>query len=178
MDVETIWNQVETHRLQHLVITGGEPLLFPGTAELARLAHHAGRKITFETAGTVDTDAPCDLMSISPKLAHSTPDDPIWQERHERDRLNVPVLTSLISRYPVQLKFVVNLDDGNDLWEIERLLAELPPVAPDRVLLMAEGTDRETILRRTRDLVEPAMRRNWRLTTRMHIDLFGNTKGT
>ena len=43
---------------------------------------------------------------------------------------------------------------------------------------MPEGTDSETLHRRATMLVKPVMDRNWRLTQRLHIDLFGNTKGT
>ena len=55
-------------------LRGGEPLLFKGVAALTRLLAAAGHHITIETAGTVwQDDVCCDLMSISPKLSHSTP---------------------------------------------------------------------------------------------------------
>ena len=177
-EVSDIWREVESHGLNHVVITGGEPLLFAGTAELARMAKANGRMITFETAGTLDTDAPCDLMSISPKLAHSTPAEGDWRERHERDRLNVPVLRRLTQRYDYQLKFVVNPDIPGDIEEIKRLLDQIGGIESGRVLLMAEGVDSETVRRRSQALVKTVMDHNWRLTTRLHIDLFGNTKGT
>jgi hypothetical protein len=43
---------------------------------------------------------------------------------------------------------------------------------------MPEGTESETLHRRAKLLVAPVMARNWRLTQRLHIDLFGNTRGT
>jgi 7-carboxy-7-deazaguanine synthase len=159
-----------------LVLTGGEPMLFAGVADLAALARAAGRMVTIETAGTCLLDVPCDLMSISPKLANSTPADARWGIRHEAARLNIPVLSALLKRYDAQLKFVVGAE--TDVSEIEALLSQLPPVAPNRILLMAEGVDRDELRRKTRALVPIAMARNWRLTTRLHIDLFGDTKGT
>lgn len=178
LSIAEILEVVLPHNIDHVVITGGEPMLFDATEELTRRFKEAGKTITIETAGTIYRDLPCDLMSISPKLANSTPDDPVWHDRHEATRLNVDVLQRLIRGYGYQLKFVVNPDKGDDLGEIEGLLAKLEGVRPERVLLMPEGTDAETLHRRGRMLVEPTMARNWRLTPRMHIDLFGNTKGT
>ena len=76
------------------------------------------------------------------------------------------------------ITLIVSPDSGDDLSEIEALLARLDNIQPSRVLLMPEGTDSETLHRRARMLVRPVMDRNWRLTQRLHIDLFGNTKGT
>jgi len=178
LPVGAVADEVISHGLDHVVLTGGEPMLFDSIEPLIDRLKTAGKTLTIETAGTIYRDLPCDLMSISPKLAHSTPDDPVWRERHERDRLNFDVLRKLIASYNYQLKFVVNPESGDDLAEIEALIAEIGPVVPQQVLLMPEGTDSETLHRRSRLLVEPAMRRNWRLATRLHIDLFGNTKGT
>lgn len=163
--------------IDHVVITGGEPMLFEATADLARALKANGHTITIETAGTVDRDLPCDLMSISPKLRHSTPPpESGWAERHESDRLNLDVLRRLTSRYPYQLKFVVTSEE--DLSEVESLVQEIGDIEPGRILLMPEGTDSATVHQRARALVPLVIARNWRLTPRLQIDLFGNTKGT
>ena len=177
-DVDDIANEIARNGLDHVVITGGEPMLFDAVEDLAARCRAQGRTITIETAGTIYRDLACDLMSISPKLANSTPDDPVWHDRHEAARLNLDVLQRLIDGYPYQLKFVVNPDAGDDLAEIETLLAQLRGIESQRVLIMPEGTDSATLHRRGRALVAPVMARNWRLTSRLHIDLFGNTKGT
>ncbi len=171
--------QVDRQRLDHVVLTGGEPMLFDAIEPLARLLDESGHTLTIETAGTVFREVPCNLMSISPKLANSTPPETSgWRERHEATRSDLEPLRRLITHYDCQLKFVVNPDEGNDLAEIEALLASLPAIANDRVLLMPEGTDAETLHRRMRSLVEPSVARGWRLSPRLHIDLFGNTRGT
>lgn len=176
--------------IRHVVITGGEPMLFDGTTELCQRLHAAGRTLTIETAGTLDRELPCDLMSISPKLANSTPKgaEGGWEARHEARRWQPDVVARLMARHDYQLKFVVDPDaaepgaEPTDLAEIERFLQDVEaagsPVDPGRVLLMAEGRDRETQLRRMRALVPHVMARGWRMTPRMHIDLFGDTKGT
>lgn len=178
LPVSEIVEQVLATRIDHVVITGGEPMLFEATETLATELRRLGKTITIETAGTIFRILPCDLMSISPKLVNSIPVGTDWEARHDTIRLNVPVLQGLIDTYAHQLKFVVNPEAGDDLSEIEELLGCLSGVKPERVLLMPEGTDSETLHRRARLLVQPAIVRNWRLTPRMHVDLFGNTKGT
>ncbi len=59
---------------KHVVITGGEPMIAPGLVELSERFRALGLHITVETAGTVFAPVACDLMSISPKLANSTPE--------------------------------------------------------------------------------------------------------
>lgn len=179
LDQDAIFRQVEAFGIDHVVLTGGEPMLFDAIEPLARALKEAGHMITIETAGTVFRALPCDLMSISPKLSNSTP--PVesgWAERHETTRRNVEALRELTQTYDFQLKFVVNPEDGNDLPEILALLEQLPAVQPAQVLLMAEGTDSLTLHRRQRLLVDLSLRHGWRITPRLHVDLFGNTRGT
>jgi 7-carboxy-7-deazaguanine synthase len=168
--------EIASNPVQHVVVTGGEPMLFDGVEPLLSGLRSAGKTITVETAGTVFRNVACDLMSISPKLSNSTPDDETWRDRHEATRLQIPVLTELLGNYSCQLKFVVSTE--TDLAEIDELMATLPAIPPGRVLLMAEGTDAPTLHQRERELIPTCLQRGWRLTPRFHIDLFGNTKGT
>jgi 7-carboxy-7-deazaguanine synthase len=180
MSVEEILERVSPS-INHVVLTGGEPMLFDPIEELAQQLKTRGHLITIETAGTVFRRLPCDLMSISPKLSNSTPGAEAgagWTQRHEATRLDCATLQDLIDNYNYQLKFVVNPDTGEDAAEIDRLLSTLRNADPARVLLMAEGTDSEALHRRQRLLVNLCMQRGWRLTPRLHIDLFGNSKGT
>ncbi len=165
--------------VQHVVLTGGEPMLFDGIEELAGVLKAGGHMITVETAGTVYRDLPCDLMSISPKLANSTPVGSEWEQRHEATRQNLDALNQLLSNYSCQLKFVVNPDQGlGDFVEIEELLTKLPDAKKHPILVMAEGIDVRTLHRRQNLLVQPCIERGWRLTPRLHVELFGNTRGT
>ena len=77
--------------------------------------------------------------------------------------------------YEYQLKFVVA--DPKDLEEIESLLEQL---AADRskVILMAEGIDAEVLRERGRWLAEICKREGFRYSPRLHVDLYGNTRGT
>ena len=172
--IESIVEQVNRHRAAHVVITGGEPMIAPGIEELTRrLTQH----ITIETAGTVDIDVRCDLMSISPKLANSTPHDRDggrWAAQHERLRYQPEVLMRLIGRYPYQLKFVIS--DPRDLAEVRSVVEKLE-ASPDRVLLMPEGVDPAVLAERGRLLVEICKQEGFRFTPRLHVELWGNKRG-
>lgn len=176
-EVTDIVEEVGRAGVRHVVVTGGEPMLFEPTVELASHLKVAGHVITVETAGTVFRELPCDLMSISPKLANSTPPESSgWAVRHEETRKDLEPLRRLIHGYDVQLKFV--LTSESDAEEVDELLARLPHVPVDRVLVMAEGVTSEIQNARMRELAPLCLRKGWRLTPRLHIDLFGNKKGT
>ncbi len=181
IETDAIASQVQKAGICDVVVTGGEPMLFEPIAELCDKLKANGHRITIETAGTICRDLACDLMSISPKLSNSTPDESAgigWAERHEATRLNFAVLTDLMNEYEFQLKFVVNPEIGNDLYEIDSLLSKLPRVEKDRILLMAEGIDHETQVRRQRLLAPICLDRGWRLSPRLHVELWGNERGT
>jgi len=186
--IAALVEQVCATPAKHAVLTGGEPMIFPLIADLAASLRARGVHITIETAGTVFRDVACDLISISPKLANSTPQgderDPlkVWEARHEARRLNFVALQALIDHYPQrQLKFVVRAgDDGAlfaDLAEIDSVLARLHHWSPTDVLLMLEGTALPTADSKQR-VVEACLLRGWRYCPRLHIELFGNTRGT
>ena len=163
----------------HVVLTGGEPMLFDPIVPLALLLKAMDFAITVETAGTVYQELPCDLMSISPKLSNSLPPhESGWRERHEATRTNTAVLSRLVQDYPNQLKFVIGDDPSQDLREMDELLSQLPSIDPSRVLLMPEGTDVETLRRRTQTLEPLAQQRGWGTSPRLHIEMFGNVRGT
>lgn len=175
MTVPEVVASVERFTARDVVVTGGEPMLFPACADLTRELKKREYRVTIETAGTVDLEVAADLMSISPKLAHSTPDGE-WTARHEALRWQPSVVRSLMARFPYQLKFVVA--SLADVSEIEVCLAELGDVDLRRVMLMPEGRDSSVLWARARELVPVCVARGWRLAPRMQIDLFGDTRGT
>jgi 7-carboxy-7-deazaguanine synthase len=159
---------------RHVVLTGGEPMIAPQVVELTGCFRERGLHITIETAGTVSKPVACDLMSISPKLANSTPEGP-WQLKHDQLRIQPGVLRHLMDVYDYQLKFVVAA--AGDLDEIHTLLASL---AADRskVILMPEGTDPRTLHERGPWLAEICKQEGYRFSPRLHVDLYGNRRGT
>lgn len=177
-EVEDILEGVKRSAIRDVVVTGGEPMRFDGVVPLCEGLRQGGKTITIETAGTIHRDLPCDLMSLSPKLRHSTPVGTDWEDRHEELRLNIPVLIELTRGYNHQLKFVVNPEhEETGIEEIETLLSELKADRA-KVILMPEGTDSETLHRRARLLAPICMQLGFTLGQRLHVDLYGNTKGT
>jgi 7-carboxy-7-deazaguanine synthase len=180
MSVAEILRKVSDWDCRHIVLTGGEPMIAPDLPALAAALRKAGKHITIETAATaVPAGIACDLASLSPKLSNSTPPperDPAWAKKHEETRLRPEVIAEWIKNYEFQLKFVVSTE--KDLSEIKNLLLHLAPVPPDRVLLMPEGTDPKTLASRSPWLVEICKQEGFRFCPRLHIELFGHTRGT
>jgi 7-carboxy-7-deazaguanine synthase len=188
MSVGEILERVVEYKARHVVLTGGEPMMFRQLPELIRGLKERGMHVTVETAGTLwlegIVEGGIDLASVSPKLANSTP----WEREggrfaqvHERHRLNVEVLRTMARGgggvvREVQWKFVVS--SREDLVEIERVLDSIGSVEKDDVLLMPEGTDVGTLSERSRWVSEICKERGYRFCPRLHVYLYGNTKGT
>lgn len=178
----------EYERADHVVLTGGEPLLHEESVTLLEELDDRGYHTTVETNGTIHRAAPIDLASVSPKLASSTPTaerDPQgegeWAERHEERRVDRDALATLVDDYDHQLKFVVT--GREDLPEIRSLLADVRDAAAttvrdEDVLLMPEGTTREELDRTRTEVAELAMEYGYRYTPRLHVDLWNDAPGT
>ena len=178
--VEEIVRQVGAFGTKHVVLTGGEPMIMPDVVPLAEALKANGHHVTIETAATVFKPLPLDLASLSPKLSNSTPRDREggrFAAAHERQRINVPVIQQFIDAAPdFQLKFVVS--DEQDLSEIQSLLDQLNHWQPSDVLLMPEGVDATTLDSRAEWIGEICKRTGFRYCPRLHVYLYGHTRGT
>lgn len=169
--------EVRRHWAKHVVVTGGEPMIHPGIVDLTKKLQELELHVTVETAGTVYEPVACDLMSISPKLAHSTPtrrEGGRWAAQHERLRYQPEILKRLMSMYPYQLKFV--LRNPSDMAEVNAIIKETD-ADKARVLLMAEGVDASTLYERGQWIVEACKQFGYCYSPRLHIDLWGNQRG-
>lgn len=189
MTIDEIIEEVKSYeQAEHVVLTGGEPLIHEESAELLARLDTAGYHTTVETNGTIYRDAAIDLASISPKLASSTPTtarDPKgngeWDARHEDRRLDLDALGKLVESYEFQLKFVVT--SREDLPEIANLVERLrdgtqADIRDDHVLLMPEGMTRESLDETRNEVAELAMEHGYRYTPRLHVDLWNDAPGT
>lgn len=177
--VHEILARIESFSAEHVVLTGGEPMLFAEMLPLTEELHRRGKHITIETAGTLYLPVGCDLMSISPKLAGSAPDARMasrWRERHERARHSPDVIRRLVAEYPYQFKFVI--DTRDDCRDVELYLKEFPQIDRDRVMLMPQGTEADSLARQA-EWLEPYCRANsLRYCPRKHIEWYGLVRGT
>ena len=153
-----------------LVITGGEPLLqAPALARLLELLPDVSVEI--ETNGTTKAPAPLDIridqFNVSPKLAHSG------------NPAELALLPERLDAYATDprawFKFVIA--EPTDVEEV-LALRDRYRFRPGHVFLMAEGTDSETLREREKWLAPLCVRHGFRLSDRLHIHLFGDTRAT
>jgi 7-carboxy-7-deazaguanine synthase len=151
-------------------------MLVPELVPLTQRCRELGKRITIETAGTVDLLVECDLMAISPKLSNSVPDDVRWKERHESMRLRPEVITALLNRYVCILKFVI--DKPADVDEVIRWLSHFESIDPGLVWLMPQARTREQLAEKCDWIRNLARHRGFNFSSRLHIEMFGNVRGT
>ena len=179
MSTDEIVAQVEEWDTRHVVVTGGEPMLFAEMIPLCARLGAIGRHVTIETAGTLYLPVDCDLMSISPKFASSAPAaerHPRWHRRHERERHRPDVIRRLVREYEYQVKFVV--DSRADLAEVGGYLAKFPEISRERVLLMPQGTDQHELEARATWLRPYCEAHGLVFCPRKQIEWFGSVRGT
>jgi organic radical activating enzyme len=153
-----------------LVVTGGEPLLqAPALARM--LALLPGMAIEIETNGTVAPppalDALVDQYNVSPKLAHSG------------NPAELALIPERLRHWAAEpracFKFVVA--EPADAAEV-LMLAAACGLPRERIWLMAEGTDGATLAARESWLAQLCLEHNLTLSKRLHIELYGDTRGT
>ena len=167
---------VQQNQTKFVVITGGEPMINSDLAELVEELRKVGKHITIETAGIAFIpDMPCDLMSISPKLSNSTPQDAKLAAIHEKARLDIAVLSELIDKYAYQLKFVV--DSENDLLEIRQIIQKIGNVDLEKVMLMPQAQRRDELLAKSQMVADLCKRTGFAFSQRLQILLWDNQKG-
>ena len=182
MSIDEIVDEVEKHPTRYVVLTGGEPMIAKGIRDLASKLRGRQKHITIETAGTVSPESiECDLASVSPKFANSTPKsgsiEDAWIQRHEDRRWQPPVLDEWVKSYHHQFKLVVGSEaDANEA--LVALKFGLPALSKDRIFLMPEGTTVEALTQRQSWLIDFCKDHGYRYCNRLHIELFGNTRGT
>lgn len=177
--VDAILAEVARYECQHVVITGGEPMLFAELVPLCERLAEGGQFITIETAGTRFLPVRCDLMSISPKMTNSTPPPErsrVWHVRHEQQRDTPDIVRQLINAYAYQLKFVI--DQPADIQEVTQYLKQFPEVEPDRILLMPQGNSLAELTEKMVWLEALNQEFGFRTCPRKHIEWYGPVRGT
>lgn len=153
-----------------LVITGGEPLLqAPALARM--LALLPGMHVEIETNGSVPPAPALDALihqyNVSPKLAHSgNPAD-----------LALPPdrLAHWAAEPRAWFKFVIA--EPADIDEV-RTIQQAHAIPGSRIYLMPEGRRSDIIRERSRWLAQACSDSGFNFTDRLHIHLFGDTRGT
>ena len=185
--------------VKHIVVTGGEPMIQQKALESLFdiiIAIDPDVFITIETNGTIRPSEKMihtvDLWSISPKLQSSahfegTDIPKEVQKRHNLLRINPQVLSSYITKGSAgQLKFVYT---GKEcVPEIEFLLENIKGKLTGEVLntfiydwdvlLMPEGICSSELNKSIDNgLLDACYKHGWRMTDRLQIRVWGNTRG-
>lgn len=165
--------------LDEVVISGGEPTLqLKELGILTRLLKANRFRITIETNGTqafAPGEVEVNLLSISPKLASSTPVKDKFEAMHSRTRINIEALKVLMTSFRSYLKFVIH-DSKKDLQEIQEIL-QATGVKPLEIYLMAEGITSEEVKAQSQSVIEACYKYGYSYTPRLHLDLFGPGRG-
>lgn len=188
LSIDELLDRIDEFDAEHVVLTGGEPLIHEESTTLLDELGERGYHTTVETNGTIHRDTAITLASISPKLASSTPTaeldpkgDGEWAERHENRRIDMDALSGLVDDYESQLKFVVTGREDMDeiVTLVERIRDHTTTTVSDAdVLLMPEGTTRAELDERRGTVAELAQEYGYRYTPRLHVDLWNDAPGT
>lgn len=170
LDVSDVADRVLALGQRRLVITGGEPLLQSGKlAELLELL--PDMSVEIETNGTTSApprlDIRIDQYNVSPKLAHSGNDAEL--------ALIPERLDNYASDPRAYFKFVIaEPADVDEVLALQRTYR----FKRGHVFLMPEGTDSATLRAREEWLAPLCLEHGFRMSDRLHIHLYGDTRGT
>ncbi len=149
---EEVFQRVEKSPIQHIVVTGGEPMLHQEFI-LALRKRNPHRFIEVETNGTIPNTLPpgtVNQFNISPKLSNSGNS---WY------KLNLRVDSCIF-------KFVVQSPD--DVIEIESFIKQ-NELDHTKIFLMPEGTTRDILLSRAKWLIPLCREKKFHYSPRLHI---------
>jgi 7-carboxy-7-deazaguanine synthase len=176
-DIAEIIRAVQQWPCRFVVITGGEPMIAPELRQLSYELRAVGKHVTIETAGIAYLpDLACDLMSISPKLSNSIPDEAKLAALHKDSSLDIAVLAELLANYDYQLKFVI--DSEADLPEAVETLEKLGDVNPVKVMLMPQAVTRGEYLAKSPMVADLCKRTGYAFSQRLQVLLWDGRKGT
>jgi len=180
MTIDEIIGQVKSYPVNHIVLTGGEPMIAKGIFDLAEELHALQNHITIETSGTVAPNGiKCDLASISPKMTNSRPAKDLlgdqW-EIYEKRRIQPEILDEWFGNYDYQAKFVISSEE--DIIEVNDFIDQLKTdILPLNIYLMPEGTTVEELNKRSDIIIRLCNKYGYRYCDRLQIRLFGNLRG-
>lgn len=161
--------------IKHIVITGGEPTLQSDLGDIVKGFIEDNYAVTIETNGTRYMNIPGAFMSISPKLKSSYPLEGSAWILHTKNNKFIEAISQYIKTNEYQLKFVVN--SKKDIKEILRLRDSLK-IPNDKIYLMPQGITQKQFKERQKDIFDLCIKYGFNYTPRLHIDIWGNKRGT
>jgi len=172
LSVREIENRLTAQNCRRLIVTGGEPLIqHEELTNLLASLKTKGFYIEIETNGTIVPNSNlawlADQWNISPKLENSG---------NLLSLREIPEVYDFFINLPSSFfKYVIQKE--HDLIEVQELIDKYG-IDEEKVVLMPEASDRETLIQRSRWLAEACKDKGYKLSTRLHILLWGNKRGT
>ena len=152
-----------------LVITGGEPLLYPRAVELILLQSHGAKEV--ETNGTIfPPDSLSDevnTFNVSPKLASSGVPGKLAIKKYILEFFNERVGKSIF-------KFVIKTRE--DWQQMEAIIKDVQ-IDPGDVWVMPEGKTPDKIRTGSLKWIDEIKAHGYNLSPRYHVMLYGNKRG-
>jgi len=185
VSIDFILREYKKTACNDVVITGGEPTMYPDELEMLCKKIKAINKnafITIESNGTYFgkfTDN-VNLMSISPKLKSSVPYKTEFEKMHEKSRIKIEVFKKYASlkkrnKLDIQWKFVFTSE--KDLKEIKELQKKVGIFKND-IYLMPEGITESQLEANRLKTIEACKKNKFNYSDRLHIIAWGNKRGT
>lgn len=160
MSTAEIIKEIKKHPCQHLVITGGEPLIQQSAIKelLEKLPKYY---VEMETSGSLISyiNDYIHQYNCSPKLSNSG---------------NAKITLEKLPPEKTYYKFVVS--EEKNFEEIKKFIKK-HKLNKNHVLLMPQGITEDELAERSQWLAEICKKENFRFTPRLHINIWGNKRG-
>lgn len=176
LDIDKVMRELKHSKIEHIVITGGEPTIQKDIREVSNRFCDEGYNVTVETNGTVyHSGMSRAFMSISPKLQSSYAQvDEKERQLHTINNNFLDSVKSWMGSNDYQLKFVVN--HPKDIEEIGYIQQGLD-IPGSHIYLMPQGIAEEQFREKQEWLFRVCEQYGYTYTPRLHIDIFGNRRG-
>lgn len=174
LSIKDILEEIREYNCENVIITGGEPLIHQEIVALTNALKDNNYHITIETNATIQRNVSCDLISMSPKLSHSIPDNVSDIRRYNGKRIKIDVIRYYIKNYDYQIKFVVGCE--KDFNEIEEILSKVGSHDRSKVLIMPLAASRRQLFKVQKEIIAMCIERNWRYANRLHLQVWGKGK--
>ena len=173
LDVTEVVSIITSLPCHNIILTGGEPLLQDEawcTLMQTLLEKDEQYRFEVETNGTLTPSSNFDTLinqyNVSPKLKNSG--------NKKSLRIQRASLQFFSKSDKSWFKFVIAAQ--SDLEEIETLIQKYN-LPQERILLMPEGRDTQTLEKRRLWLANICREKNFRFSDRLHINLWGSKRG-
>ena len=161
MSVSAIVSKVGSYDVEHVVITGGEPMIYPDEIiELCERFSELKKRVTIETNSTIFVDCNPHLLSLSPKLHQGWSEDIIKKYLSKNCKKQIKIVVDSIEEAIDALARLKKLD-----------------IEKENIFLMPNAIKREKHIRSAAWLVPFCCKYNVRFAGRLQTLLWDSERG-